>query len=201
MDISHTLPELPYPLDALEPYISKETLEYHYGKHHSSYIKKLNQKIKGTRYEELPLEQLVSVADGEIFNNAAQAWNHAFYWRCMKPGGAQLKGELAEAIKQSFTSIDSFESDFATAATGHFGSGWCWLVVDEKDKLAITTTHDADTPVRHNQIPLLTCDVWEHAYYIDYRNDRPEYLNNFWHVVNWDFVSEQFQDARHRKAA
>jgi Fe-Mn family superoxide dismutase len=198
----HQLPPLPYELDALEPHISRETLVYHHSKHHAAYVAKLNDAIMGTEFEQKSLEDIVKNALGEkIFNNAAQAWNHDFYWHCLSPEGGSAEGELLEAIRQQFQSIEKFEEEFTTAAANHFGSGWAWLVLDKGGKLAITTTHDADTPLRHGQIPLLTCDVWEHAYYIDYRNKRPDYLKAFWKLVNWRFVSEQFSEARHRKAA
>ncbi|MGW8247947.1 MAG: superoxide dismutase [Acidiferrobacterales bacterium] len=196
----HELPPLPYALDALEPHISRETLEYHHGKHHAAYVAKLNDGIKGTEFENKSLEDIVRNAEGKLFNNAAQAWNHDFYWHCLSPKGGSAEGELLDAIKQQFQSLENFEKEFTTEAANHFGSGWAWLVMD-KGKLAITTTHDADTPLRHGQVPLLTCDVWEHAYYIDYRNKRPDYLQAFWSVVNWHFVNEQFNNARHKKVA
>lgn len=201
MDNFHKLPELPYALDALEPHISKETLEYHYGKHHAAYVKKLNDAIKGTEYEDKSLEEIITSADGAIFNNAAQTWNHSFYWKCMSPDGGTPSGEVVEAISRKFRSAESFDTEFATTASNHFGSGWVWLVLDKDGKLAITSTHDADTPIRHGQTPLLTCDVWEHAYYIDYRNSRPDYLKAFWKVLNWQFVNEQFKQARRKLAA
>jgi Fe-Mn family superoxide dismutase len=197
----HELPPLPYELDALEPHISRETLEYHHGKHHAAYVAKLNDGIKGTEFEKKSLEEIVRNASGKLFNNAAQAWNHDFYWHCLSPKGGSAEGELLEAIKQQYKSLEKFEEEFTTEAANHFGSGWAWLVLDKTGKLAITTTHDADTPLRHGQIPLLTCDVWEHAYYIDYRNKRPDYLKAFWNVVNWHFVNEQFNNARHKKVA
>ncbi|MEJ2107390.1 MAG: superoxide dismutase [Acidiferrobacteraceae bacterium] len=196
------LPPLPYELDALEPHISRETLVYHHGKHHAAYVAKLNDAIAGTEFEQKSLEDIVKHALAvKIFNNAAQAWNHDFYWHCLSPEGGSAEGELLEAIKQQFQSVEKFEEEFTAAAANHFGSGWAWLVMDKDGKLAVTTTHDADTPLRHGQIPLLTCDVWEHAYYIDYRNKRPDYLKAFWKVVNWRFVNEQFSNARHKKAA
>ena len=201
MEQMHKLPELPYALDALAPYISKETLEYHYGKHHAAYINKLNDRIKDTEFADKSLEEIVMTATGPIFNNAAQAWNHAFYWQCLCPPGEQPKGEVLDVIKRKFRSLESFETEFSTTANNHFGSGWTWLVMDQDGKLAITTTHDADTPLRHGQIPLLTCDVWEHAYYIDYRNARPDYVKAFWQVVNWAFVNEQFKQASRKQAA
>ena len=201
MEQTHTLPKLPYAMDALAPYLSKETLEYHYGKHHAAYVNKLNDGIKGTEYANQSLEEIIMNASGQIFNNAAQAWNHAFYWQCLSPDRLEPKGEVLDVIKRKFRSLESFETEFSTTAINHFGSGWTWLVLDNNGKLAITTTHDADTPLRHGQIPLLTCDVWEHAYYIDYRNARPDYLKAFWHVVNWKFVNEQFKQASRRQAA
>ena len=201
MEQVHQLPPLPYELDALEPHISRETLEYHHGKHHAAYVAKLNDGIKGTEFEKKSLEDIVRNASGKILNNAAQAWNHDFYWHCLSPKGGSAEGELLEAIKQQFQSLEKFEQAFTTEAANHFGSGWAWLVLDKTGKLAITTTHDADTPLRHGHIPLLTCDVWEHAYYIDYRNKRPDYLKAFWKVVNWQFVNEQFNNARHKKVA
>jgi Fe-Mn family superoxide dismutase len=197
----HKLPELPYALDALAPFISMETLEYHYGKHHAAYVNKLNDRVKDTEFADKSLEEIIMTASGPIFNNAAQAWNHTFYWQCMCPPGGQPQGEVLDVIKRKFRSLESFETEFSTTANNHFGSGWTWLVMDQEGKLAITTTHDADTPLRHGQIPLLTCDVWEHAYYIDYRNARPDYLKAFWHVVNWKFVNKQFEQASRQQAA
>lgn len=201
MEELHTLPELPYAMDALEPHISRETLEYHYGKHHAAYVNKLNDRVKNTEFDGKSLEALITSADGAIFNNAAQAWNHAFYWRCMSPDGGKPEGEVIEAIARKFRSLETFETEFSTTAINHFGSGWTWLVLDKNGKLAITSTHDADTPLRHGQTPLLTCDIWEHAYYIDYRNVRPDYVKAFWKVVNWSFVNEQFKQASRKLAA
>ncbi|MBI1422331.1 MAG: superoxide dismutase [Fe] [Gammaproteobacteria bacterium] len=202
MENKHTLPELPYAMDALAPYISKETLEYHHGKHHAAYVAKLNDRIKGTEFENKSLEDIVMKAnDAAIFNNAAQAWNHAFYWKCLCPPGEKAVGDILDVIARKFRSLEGFKTEFDTTAANHFGSGWTWLVMDKDGKLAITSTHDADTPLRHGQIPLLTCDVWEHAYYIDYRNARPEYLKGFWQVVNWKFVNEQFKQASRKLAA
>lgn len=201
METMHKLPALPYAMDALAPYISQETLEYHYGKHHAAYVNKLNDAVKGTEFADKSLEEIVKTASGAIFNNAAQAWNHAFYWQCLCPPGATPQGDILDVIKRKYRSLESFETEFSTTASNHFGSGWTWLVLDQDGKLAITTTHDADTPLRHGQTPLLTCDVWEHAYYIDYRNARPEYLKGFWHIVNWQFVNEQFMRASRQQAA
>ncbi len=183
-------PDLPYALDALEPHISGETLEYHYGKHHRSYVENLNEAIKGTELAELPLEQIVRRAKGDLYNNAAQAWNHAFYWRCMSPaGGGEPPGALMEAVKRDFGSAEKLREQFTDAAGDQFGSGWAWLVQQADGKLAITSTDNADTPLTGDATPLLTCDVWEHAYYIDYRNARPAYLEAFWKVVDWRSVA------------
>lgn len=201
MEHLHKLPPLPYAMDALAPYISIETLEYHYGKHHAAYINKLNDRIKDTEFADKSLEEIIMTASGQVYNNAAQAWNHAFYWHCMCPPGDQPTGEVLDVINRKFRSLEGFETEFSTTANNHFGSGWTWLVMDQDGKLAITTTHDADTPLRHGQIPLLTCDVWEHAYYIDYRNARPDYIKAFWQVVNWKFVNEQFIQASRKLAA
>jgi Fe-Mn family superoxide dismutase len=197
----HKLPALPYAMDALAPHISQETLEYHYGKHHATYVNKLNDAVKDTEFAGKTLEEIIKTASGPIFNNAAQAWNHAFYWQCLCPPGAKPEGEILDVINRKYRSLESFETEFSTTASNHFGSGWTWLVLDQEGKLAITTTHDADTPLRHGQTPLLTCDVWEHAYYIDYRNARPDYLKAFWQVVNWQFVNEQFMQASRKQAA
>jgi len=201
MENIYQLPELPYAKTALAPYLSKETIEVHYQKHHAGYIKNLNIMVHNTDYHGLSLEELITRTSGAIFNNAAQAWNHAFYWRCMTPRITKPRGELLEAIHELYSSMEIFYTEFAVFATNHFGSGWAWLVIDENGKLAITSTHDADTPIRHHQVPLLACDVWEHAYYLDYRNRRAEYVKNFWHIINWDFVGQQFEHAQHKKAA
>lgn len=193
--MKHKLPPLPYTLDALDPIISKETLEYHYGKHHKAYVDKLNELIPGTEFESLSLENIIKKAPkGPIFNNAAQIWNHTFYWHCMTPEASknQLKGSLEEAIKQSFGSVDKFKEAFVKAAIAQFGSGWAWLIKGAQG-LKIVTTGNAETPMRDGESCLFTCDVWEHAYYIDYRNARPKYLEKFWEVVNWGFVTENFE--------
>ena len=185
------LPKLPYGLNALEPYISQETLEYHYGKHHQAYVNKLNQLIASTDFEKSSLEDIIKKASGGIFNNAAQVWNHTFYWNSMSPnGGGKPGGKLAELINQTFGSLDQFKESFTNAAINQFGSGWAWLVKDKHRKLSILSTSNAGNPITEDKIPLLTCDVWEHAYYIDTRNDRPKYVNNFWHLVHWDFVEK-----------
>lgn len=187
------LPPLPYATNALAPHISQETLEYHYGKHHRAYVNKLNELIPNTEYEKLSLEEIMLRAPkGPIFNNAAQVWNHTFYWHCMKQnGGGKPSGKLAEAINQSFGSFDKFQQQLTEAGLTQFGSGWAWLVKNG-DKLEVVKTANAENPMTDKKKPLLTCDVWEHAYYIDTRNDRGKYINNFWQVVNWDFVSKNF---------
>ena len=187
--MAFTLPELPYNKDALEPHISAETLEYHYGKHHNTYVVNLNKLTEGTEYAEKSLEEVIKTSKGGMFNNAAQVWNHSFYWYCLSPqGGGEPKGELAEAINQNFGSFATFKEQFSQTAITTFGSGWAWLVKKPDNSLAIVNTSNAETPLTQNLKPLLTCDVWEHAYYIDYRNARPKYLEAFWQLVNWDFV-------------
>ncbi len=188
--MAFTLPPLPYELDALEPHISKETLEYHYGKHHATYVTNLNNLVKGTENESKSLEEIVKNSSGGLFNNAAQVWNHTFYWNGLSPnGGGEPTGALAEAINAKWGSFEKFKEEFNKAAAGNFGSGWTWLVKKEDGTLDIVNTDDAETPLTTNDTPLLTCDVWEHAYYIDYRNARPKYLENFWNLVNWDFAA------------
>ena len=190
-----SLPDLPYAKDALEPHISAETLEYHYGKHHQTYVDKLNGMVDGTPDADKSLEEIIKSASGGLFNNAAQVWNHTFYWHCLSPnGGGAPSGDLATAIDRDFGSFDTFKEKFTESATGNFGSGWTWLVQNDDGSLAIVNTDDAETPLTGSAKPLLTCDVWEHAYYIDYRNARPKYLEAFWNLVNWDFVSSQMND-------
>ncbi len=186
-----TLPELPYPKDALEPHISQETLEYHHGKHHAAYVNKLNDMIEGTEFADKSLEDIVKSADGGLFNQAAQVWNHSFYWNSLSPnGGGEPTGAAATAIADAFGSFDEFKEAFNAKATGNFGSGWTWLVKKGDGSVAIVNTDDAQTPLTDDSLkPVLTCDVWEHAYYIDYRNSRPDYLKAFWQLVNWDFVN------------
>lgn len=192
--MTHELPKLPYAMDALAPHISEETLQYHYGKHHQAYVTKLNGLIPGTEFEKASLEEIIKTADGGIFNNGAQIWNHTFYWHCMKPkGGGKPRGELADAIDDAFGSFDAFKEKFTNASATQFGSGWGWLVKNKDGKLAVLSTANADNPLRDGHQPLLTCDVWEHAYYIDTRNDRPKYISNFWELINWDFVAENFK--------
>lgn len=188
-----TLPALPYAMDALAPYISRETLEYHYGKHHQTYVTNLNNLIKGTEFENSSLEEIVKKSSGGIFNNAAQVWNHTFYWNGLKPnGGGMPAGALAEAINQKWGSFDEFKKAFSVSCVGNFGSGWTWLVKKSDGTLDIVNTGNAATPLSGADKPLLTCDVWEHAYYIDYRNVRAKYVENFWNLVNWDFVAENY---------
>lgn len=188
------LPSLPYAKDALAPHLSVETLEFHYGKHHAGYVTKLNDLIKGTAFAEKTLEQILMSSEGAIFNNAAQIWNHTFYWNSLSPqGGGAPKGEIAEAINKQFGSFDAFKEKFTTAATTLFGSGWAWLVKNTDGSLSIEQTSNAQCPLTKGQKPILTCDVWEHAYYIDYRNARPNYVNGFWNLVNWDFANKNWQ--------
>lgn len=188
-----TLPELAYGLDALQPHISKETLEYHYGKHHATYVANLNKLIAHTEYENMPLEDIVCKSSGGIFNNAAQIWNHSFYWNCLSPtGGGEPQGALGEAVTAAFGTFDEFKSAFTQTAITTFGSGWAWLVKNSDGSLALESTSNAATPITEGKTPLLTCDVWEHAYYIDYRNARPAYLEAFWKLVDWDFVAANF---------
>jgi Fe-Mn family superoxide dismutase len=185
------LPALPYAKDALQPHISAETLDFHHGKHHAAYVTNVNKLIEGTAHAGKTLEQIIQVADGGLFNNAAQVWNHSFYWKCMKPkGGGEPTGKLAEALKRDFGSVADFKTKFKDAALAQFGSGWAWLV-SAGGKLEITKTANADLPMKHGQKALLTCDVWEHAYYIDYRNARAKYVEAFLdHLVNWDFAAQ-----------
>ena len=189
----HQLPELPYAKNALEPHISAETLEYHYGKHHQTYVTNLTNLIKGTEYEELPLEAIIQKSSGGLFNNAAQVWNHTFYWNCLKPnGGGEPTGALAEAINKKFGSLAVFKEEFTKVSVGTFGSGWGWLVKNADGSVELMSTSNAGTPMTSGKTALLTCDVWEHAYYIDYRNARPKYVEAFWNLVNWDFVASQY---------
>lgn len=188
--MTFTLPQLPYSMDALSPHISQETLEYHYGKHHQTYVTNLNKLVTGTEFATMTLEEIIKKSTGGIFNNAAQVWNHTFYWHSLSPtGGKEPSGKLAEAITKRFGSFAAFKEQFTQAAIGTFGSGWAWLVQDAVGALQIVSTSNAATPMTQGLTPLLTCDVWEHAYYIDYRNARPEYMNAFWSLVNWDFAT------------
>jgi Fe-Mn family superoxide dismutase len=191
--MEHKLPELPYALDALAPHISKETLEFHYGKHHQTYITNLNNLIKGTEFENLGLEDIVRKSAGGMFNNAAQVWNHTFYWMGLSPkGGGEPSGALAAAINAKWGSFAKFKEEFTKVSVGTFGSGWGWLVKKADGSLDLVSTSNAATPLTGADKPLLTCDVWEHAYYIDYRNARPKYVEAFWNLVNWDFVAKNF---------
>ena len=188
--MEHKLSDLPYSMDALEPVISKETLEYHYGKHHRAYVTNLNKLIIGTEFEDLPLEEIIMKSDGSIFNNAAQVYNHTFYWNCLAPNaGGEPSGKIAMAITQAFGSYAAFKEKFSQIAVTTFASGWAWLVKNGDGKLEIVSTSNAGNPMTVGKKPLLTCDVWEHAYYIDYRNARPNYVDMFWNLVNWEFVA------------
>lgn len=187
--MEHKLPDLPYPKPALASSISAETLEYHYGKHHAAYVANLNKLINGTEFENLSLEEIIKKATGGIFNNAAQHSNHSFYWNSLSPkGGGEPEGALSAALNKSFGSFIQFKEKFTATAMGTFGSGWAWLVKDLDGGLSIESTGNAGTPVKEDKKPLLTCDVWEHAYYIDYRNNRAAYLEAFFKLVNWKFA-------------
>ncbi len=189
----HTLPALPYAMDALAPHISKETLEYHYSKHHQTYVTNLNNLIKDTEWENSSLEDIIFKASGPIFNNAAQIWNHTFYWNCLTPKSTHApSGALADAINKTFGSFDEFKKKFSAATIGTFGSGWGWLVKNAAGELEIISTSNAGIPMKEQKKALLTCDVWEHAYYIDYRNARATYVERFWELVSWDFVAANF---------
>jgi len=192
--MEHKLPDLPYARNALAPHISAETIEYHYGKHHQTYVTNLNGLIKGTEFENASLEEIVRKASGGVFNNAAQVWNHTFYWNGLKPGGGGApSGAAGDAINSAFGSFDAFKQQFSDAAVKQFGSGWAWLVKEASGKLAIVQTGNAGNPMTEGKTPLLTCDVWEHAYYIDYRNARAKYVESFWNLVNWDFVAKNLK--------
>ena len=187
------LPALPYPRNALAPHISEETLNYHYGKHHQAYVDNLNKLVPGTDFEGQSLEEIMKKASGGVYNNAAQVWNHTFYWNSLSPnGGGEPKGALADAINKAFGSFAAFKEKFSASAVGNFGSGWTWLVKKSDGSLDIVNTGAAGNPLLDGHKPLLTCDVWEHAYYIDYRNARPKYVEAFWNLVNWDFAAKNF---------
>ncbi len=192
--MSIELPALPYARDALAPTISEETIDYHYGKHHNAYVTNLNKMIEGTADADKTLEEIIRSSSGGVFNNAAQIWNHTFYWNSLAPNaGGEPNGELADAITAAFGSFAEFQTKFTASAAGNFGSGWTWLVKNADGSLAIVNTSNADTPITDETVtPLLTVDVWEHAYYVDYRNARPEYLKNFWEIANWDFAAANF---------
>jgi len=188
----HELPALPYDMNALEPFISKETIEYHYGKHHAAYVKNLNGLIAGTEFENSGLEEIIKKAKGGIFNNGAQVWNHTFYWNCMSPdGGGEPTGALMNAIKGDFGSFGSFKEQFSKAAATLFGSGWAWLVKSPQGRLEIVQESNAGNPLRNGFEPIMTCDVWEHAYYIDKRNLRPAYIEDFWKVIDWSAIANR----------
>ncbi|HUF82216.1 MAG TPA: superoxide dismutase [Burkholderiales bacterium] len=194
--MKHTLPPLPYALDALEPHMSKETLEFHHGKHHQAYVTQLNELIQGSQFENASLEEIVRHSSGALFNNAGQAWNHGFFWQCLSPkGGGKPEGDVGRIITSSYGSFSGFRDHFSSVAEGQFGSGWAWLVRTEKSTLEVISTANADTPIRSGATVLLTCDVWEHAYYLDHRNSRADYLKAFWNLVNWDFVARNWAGA------
>ncbi|MBK7236730.1 MAG: superoxide dismutase [Fe] [Sterolibacteriaceae bacterium] len=192
--MEHTLPALPYAMDALAPNISKETFEFHYGKHHQAYVTNLNNLIKGTEFENLALEDIIRKSSGGIFNNSAQVWNHTFFWNSMKPnGGAAPSGALADAINKKWGSFDAFKEAFTKSAVGNFGAGWTWLVKKADSTVDIVNTSNAGTPFTTGDKPLLTIDVWEHAYYIDYRNARPKFVEAFLNsLANWEFAAKNF---------
>lgn len=191
--MTFSLPELPYARNALAPHISEETLDYHYGKHHQAYVNNLNNLIKDTEFAAQSLNDIIKNSDGPIFNNAAQVWNHTFYWNSLSPnGGGEPSGQLLQAIISTFGSFESFKELFSKTAAGQFGSGWAWLTKDKSGNLEVFSTANAGTPMTQGKIALLTCDVWEHAYYIDTRNDRAKYISNFWELVNWDFAHNNF---------
>ena len=189
--MEHQLPELPFPKNALEPHISAETFDFHHGKHHRAYVTKLNELIKGSRFEYMPLEEIILSSEGPVFNNAAQIWNHTFFWNCMRPqGGGNPTGKVADLISAKWESFEKFQEEFSKSAVANFGSGWTWLVLNKKNEIEIFNTSNAQTPKTSGMKALLTLDVWEHAYYIDYRNSRTDFIKAFWNVVNWDFVNQ-----------
>jgi Fe-Mn family superoxide dismutase len=188
--MKHELMTLPYDLDALEPLMSKETLEYHYGKHHQTYVNNLNKLIENTQFENATLVDIILESDGGIFNNAAQVYNHDFFWQSLIPNQSAMSSNLEATLTKAFGSVEKFKEEFTAKAVGHFGSGWAWLVQDENKNLKIISTSNAQNPLKDKLKPILVCDVWEHAYYIDVRNARPKYLENFWKLVNWGFVED-----------
>ena len=189
--MQHQLPDLPYAANALEPHISAETLDFHHGKHHQTYVTKLNELIAGTEFENLSLEEIIRKASGAIFNNAAQVWNHSFYWNCLSPaGGGAPTGKIAEAIDAGWGSFDKFKEALTQSAVTNFGSGWTWLVKNEQGALEVLNTSNAGSPLTDGKTPILTIDVWEHAYYIDYRNARPKYIEAYWNLANWEFANQ-----------
>jgi len=190
------LPKLPYSMSDLKPHVSSETLEFHYGRHHKAYVDKTNAMIEGTKFANATLEQIVQESEGGLFNNAAQAWNHTFYWNCMTPANQTTppKGGLLESIKRDFGSLEDFKKSFTQTAMNTFGSGWAWLVKEKSSQLlTLVSTSNAENPMRQGLVPLLVCDVWEHAYYVDYRNERAKYLEGFWNLINWNFVEKCYQ--------
>lgn len=194
--MSIELPKLSFSLDALEPHISKRTLEFHYGKHHQGYVNKVNELIRDTPLEKCGLEAIMAATyhkHPKIYNNAAQVWNHNFLWNCMTNASSEPSEKLQKAIAHKFGSIDEFKNKFTVAARDLFGSGWAWLVKDKKGELQIRTLRNAENPLQHDEVPLFTCDVWEHAYYLDYQNERPKYLEHFWSLINWQFIEENFE--------
>jgi Fe-Mn family superoxide dismutase len=189
--MKHELPDLPYSADALEPHISAETLAFHHGKHHRTYVDKLNELIVGTPHEESALEEIIRNASGGIFNNAAQIWNHTFYWNCLSPdGGGAPSGKIAGRIESKWGAFEKFQGELTQSAVTNFGSGWTWLVQNGQGELEIVNTSNAGNPLTEGKTPILTIDVWEHAYYIDYRNARPKYVEAYWNLVNWDFANQ-----------
>jgi len=185
------LPELPYSTDALDPHISARTLDFHHGKHHNAYVTKLNAMTEGTDKASKSLEDLIKSESGGLFNQAAQTWNHTFYWHSLSPnGGGEPSGPIADAIKSDLGGFEAFKEKFSAEAAGHFGSGWAWLVRNASGKLEVVSTHDAGNPMTDGHTPILTCDVWEHAYYLDYQNARPKYIEAWWNLVNWDFANQ-----------
>ena len=191
--MAFSLPPLPYDKGALAPHISQETLEFHHGKHHNTYVTNLNNLTAGTEFADMSLEEIILKSSGGLFNNAAQVWNHTFYWNCLSPqGGGEPTGALAEAINKTFGSFAEFKEKFTATSVTTFGSGWGWLVKNADGSLELMSTSNAGTPATSGKKALLTCDVWEHAYYVDYRNARPNYVGAFWNLVNWDFVAKNF---------
>ena len=193
--MTHTMPELPYPMEALAPHMSKETLDYHYGKHLQTYVDNLNKLIPGTPYENSTLEEMVCKAEGPVFNNAAQTWNHTFFFQSLTPAQTDIPASLADLLTRDFGSVEAFKEAFAKATVGLFGSGWVWLVADAEDKLSIKAESNAGNPLRQGLKPVLVIDVWEHAYYIDYQNRRAEHINALWDIIDWKKVEERYNAA------
>jgi Fe-Mn family superoxide dismutase len=190
------LADLPYELDALEPYISKKTLDFHFGNYHHAYLTNLNKLVKGTKFNDLDLETIIKIADGPIFNFAAQVWNHTFYFECLKPGNnSTLTGSFEDVINNQFGSVSFFKSNFTYAVESFFGVGWVWLVLNERGSIEIIQKSNAGNPLRIGLIPLMTCDVWEHAYYLDYQHRLGQYADAFWNLINWDIIEKRYNDA------